>query len=85
MTVVTHVLDHVLGPLSDSLSAQEVERLSSIPADASMEARMDELAAKANEGSLSPEEHSEYQLYIETSEFVATLLAKARGRLKNAA
>jgi hypothetical protein len=85
MTVVTNVLDRVLGPLSESLSAQEVERISTLPSDPTLEARMEELAEKANEGHLTPEERQEYELYIETSEFVAILLARARARLKKAA
>jgi hypothetical protein len=85
VTVVTNVLDRVLGPLSDSLSAQEVERLSTLPGDPTLEARMEALAEKANEGSLTVDERQEYELYIETSEFVAILLAKARARLRKAA
>ena len=85
MTIVTDVLDRVLGPLSESLSAQEVERLSTLPGDPLMEARVDELASKANEGCLTPDERREYELYIEASEFVGIMLARARARLKHAA
>ena len=85
MTMVTDVLDRVLGPLSDSLSARDVERIRTLPSDPEMEVRVNELAAKANEGDLTPDERREYELYIETSEFVAIMLAKARSRLNRAA
>ena len=42
--------------------------------------RLDELAAKANEGSLSPEETAEYDKYVEYMDFVAYMRLKARAR-----
>ncbi len=44
------------------------------------QARLDELAAKANEGSLSPEEKVEYDKYVEYMDFVAYMRIKARRR-----
>jgi len=44
------------------------------------QARLDELAAKANEGSLSPEETAEYDKYVEYMDFVAYMRLKARAR-----
>jgi hypothetical protein len=45
-----------------------------------LQARLDELASKANEGSLSPEETAEYDKYVEYMDFVAYMRLKARAR-----
>jgi len=39
------------------------------------------LAEKCNEGRLSPKERAEYELYVSTGTFIATLQAKARALL----
>ena len=44
------------------------------------QARLDELATKANEGSLSDEEREEYEKYVEYMDFVAYMRLKARSR-----
>lgn len=43
--------------------------------------RLDELADKANEGTLSPVEAKEYDKYIEYMDFVALMRLKARSRV----
>jgi hypothetical protein len=83
MLTPTMILDRLLGPLSETLSAEDVHRISSLPRDVAVDMRMDELADKANEGQLTPDERKEYELYIQASEFAAILLAKARGRLRH--
>jgi hypothetical protein len=45
------------------------------------QARLDTLAEKANEGTLSPEEAREYDTYIEYMDFIALLRLKARARV----
>jgi hypothetical protein len=42
------------------------------------QARLDELAAKANEGILAPEEAKAYDKYIEYMDFIALMRLKAR-------
>lgn len=44
------------------------------------QAHLDELAAKANEGSLTPDESEEYDKYVEYMDFVAFMRLKARSR-----
>ena len=43
--------------------------------------RVDRLAAKANEGELTPREREEYQSYIKTSELLALIQLRARLKL----
>ena len=45
------------------------------------QARLDELAEKANEGTLSPEEAREYDKYVEYMDFIALMRLKARSRV----
>ena len=45
----------------------------------------EELAAKCNEGSLTPAERDEYEAYVQAGEMIAILQAKARLHLKRAA
>lgn len=49
--------------------------------DPEFQARLDELAEKANEGQLSEDEEREYDRYIELMDFVALMQLKARSRL----
>ena len=44
------------------------------------QARLDELAEKANQGTLSPAEAREYDKYVEYMDFVAFVRLKARAR-----
>ena len=46
------------------------------------QARLDELAGKANEGSLSHEETAEYDKYVEYMDFVAYMRLKARAHAR---
>lgn len=48
------------------------------------QARLDELAEKANEGALSPAEAREYDKYVEYIDFVTFMRLKARARVSGA-
>ena len=62
----------------DSTSLQAMAKLELAPRTRE---RLDELAAKANEGSLSAEERVEYQAFIGASEFVGLAQLRERARL----
>ncbi len=62
----------------DSFTPEVARRIVDLRADAQTQARLDELADKANEGKLSPEEESEYDNYLEAFHLVTILQAKAR-------
>ena len=47
-------------------------------ADASASRRLEQLAAKCDRGTLTPEERAEYHLFVEVGDLVALLQAKAR-------
>jgi hypothetical protein len=78
----TSVLDRVLDPFTDCLTPEVAERIVHLRADSETQARLDELADKANEGQLSTEERAEYDKFLEAFHFITILQAKARTLLQ---
>ena len=74
----TPVLERLLEPVSESLNVEAAKKLVGLKADARSQARVDELARKANEGSLTADEKAEYETYIAAGNLIAVLQAKAR-------
>ena len=58
-SVQTDVLDRVLDPFIHCLTPEVARRISNLRADPDMQARVDELAGKANEGRLNERERAE--------------------------
>ena len=52
--------------------------------DGNLQERIDQLAAKANEGELTPEERAEYIGFVRANKFVAILKRQAQRHLPNA-
>jgi hypothetical protein len=71
-------LDRLLDPVAQCLTTDVARRLVAIRPDSTTQARIDELAAKANEGTLSASEQAEYQRFVEAIDIVSILQAKAR-------
>jgi hypothetical protein len=71
-------LDRLLEPVSSSLNEEAAKKLVGLRADRKMQARVAKLAAKCNEGELTPEERHEYEMYVLANHFVAVLKANAR-------
>jgi hypothetical protein len=71
-------LDHVLEPVSSALNAEAARKLLGLKADRKTRARVTKLAAKCNEGDLTPSEVREYEMYLIANHFIAILQAKAR-------
>ena len=69
----------------ECLTPEVATRVVNLRADAPTQARVDELADKANEGQLSPAEQREYDRYLEAFHFVTILQAKARTFLERKA
>jgi hypothetical protein len=74
-------LDQVLDPLIDCFTPESAQRLIALRLDSRTQARIDELARKANEGLLTPTEESDYLEYIEAMDLIAILQSKARHAL----
>lgn len=63
------------------LTPEQTRKLAELSWDSTLESRVSELAAKANEGELSDLERDEYEAYIEANDLMAVLQAEARFRL----
>lgn len=75
------VLSRFLDPLVRSLTPEAARSILAFRADRQTQDRIDGLAAKCNEGRLTPEERQEYEAYVEAIDTVALLQAKAREAL----
>ena len=82
MTVVTtSYLDRLLEPVAQCFTPEVAERLAALRVDPAVQARIEELAGKANEGRLSAVERAEYEDYVEAVDLIALLQSRARSVL----
>ena len=77
-------LDGLLEPLSRCLDAESARRVVDLQIDLPVQERIDALAERANEGTLSDSERSEYEALINASDFISILKLKARQQLDSA-
>jgi hypothetical protein len=70
--------ERVLAAVGQCLDRQSAEALLRLRADREMQGRIEELADKCTEGTLTSEELDEYEALIRVGNFVAILQAKAR-------
>ncbi|MCP5540756.1 MAG: hypothetical protein H7A53_10660 [Akkermansiaceae bacterium] len=75
------ILDRLLEPLAGSLPNSAAESIVNLRADLEMQVRIDELADKASEGQLTPDEEAEYSAIVEAIDLIGVLQAKARKAL----
>jgi hypothetical protein len=74
----------VFDRLVDSvLTAGLAQQLVRMQADPSIQARVDELADKCNEGVLTPDEREEYEAFVTAFEYISLLQAKSRALLSH--
>ena len=72
------VLHLMLDPVSRCFDTESARKLVNLRIDPAVQARVDVLAEKANEGLLTEAERAEYETYINTDDFIAILKLKAR-------
>ena len=70
--------DRFLDPLTDALTPESASALLNLRADPEVEARIEGLRRKANEGTLTPDEDAEYKDFVEAVDIVSIMQAKAR-------
>ena len=81
MSDTVDTLERFVDHLTRGFTPELAKHFAELPEpDPELQARLDELAARANEGSLSPEETAEYDQYVEYMDFVAYMRLKARAR-----
>jgi hypothetical protein len=71
-------LDRFLEPLTEAFTPRMARTIVELRADPELQAHVDELAAKANEGTLTPEEDAEYKSYVEAADIIGIIKSKAR-------
>ena len=81
-TIAT-ALDALLDPLSRCLDAESAQRVAEFRVDAAVQARIDTLAQRANDGVLSEEERAEYEAFINAADFISILKLKTRRQLNS--
>ena len=76
-------LDGVLDPLSECLDSESARRLLELRISPSVQARMDTLAERANEGLLTGDERDEYEALVNALDFISIIKLKTRNRLNS--
>ncbi|MEX0611893.1 MAG: hypothetical protein WD738_23870 [Pirellulales bacterium] len=80
----TEAFDRGTSPIIQMLSPDQTRQLLEYRGDERLRQRIDELAAKSNEGLLTPAEKAEYEGYVRANKFVAILQAQAQKFLDSA-
>ncbi|MEO1528974.1 MAG: hypothetical protein AAFX06_26430 [Planctomycetota bacterium] len=76
-TLDSTALHDFLVQFTDGFSPELAEHFVSTPPTEGMQSRIDELAAKANEGLLTEDERREYDTYVEAMDVIALLRVKS--------
>ena len=79
-----NVSERMLQLVIDCLTPEVAHQIVSSRLDSETQARIDELAAKANRGTLTEEERNEYSQFVEYIALVGIIKAKARLLLSRA-
>ena len=80
----TDAFDRGTDPILQFFTVDQARGIVQYRGDAAIESRIEELAAKANEDELTPDERAEYEGYVRANKFMAILQAKARKLLATA-
>lgn len=72
------ILEDVLEPVARCFTPEVARQIAGLKLGPEVEARLDELAEKCNEGRLTAAEQEQYEAYVEAIDLVAILQAKAR-------
>lgn len=81
----TNAFNALISPVADCLDTPSLEALVNLRASPEAAARLDALAERANEGTLSADERSEYESCVMFTSFLGILQSQARQKLSNAA
>ena len=79
----TAVLDSLFDPVTQCFTPEVARRVASLRATPEAQARLDELADKCSEGTLTAEERGVYEAAVRAVNFIGLLQAKARAMLAN--
>jgi hypothetical protein len=77
-----NLLSQLLEPVGQMMPVAFARELAALRAAPEVQARIDELADKCNEGQLTDEERAEYDAYVDAIDVISILQAKARSVIK---
>jgi hypothetical protein len=75
-------LDDLFEPFSRCLDAESAQRVAEFRVAPAVQARIDILAERANNGALTDDERAEYEAFVNAADFIAILKLKAKRHLK---
>ena len=79
-TTLSQFVDH----LTEGFTPELARHFADLPKpNPEFQARLDDLAEKANEGTLTPDEAKRYDRYVEYMDFVALMRLKAKARARS--
>jgi uncharacterized protein YnzC (UPF0291/DUF896 family) len=84
MAVAHPTLNQLLDPIGQCFTLEVAQRIAHLRAPESAQKRIEELATKSSEGTLSDDEREEYDAYVSAGNFIAVLQSKARNLLREA-
>ncbi len=74
----TSYLDRFLDPVAKAFTPELARRLADLRADEEMQAEIELLRRKANEGTLTPDEEVAYKDFVEAVDVISIIQSKAR-------
>ena len=75
----------MLDPLGRTSTSDAARQLAELRADEELQRRMDVLAERCNDGSLTADERAEYEAYVTAATLISVLQSKARAVLSGGA
>jgi hypothetical protein len=75
---MTSALNQLLDPLSRSLGDEAAQQILALHIEPKVQARIDDLADRCNEGLLTDDERAEYEGYVDGISLINILKAKVR-------
>ena len=81
MPPIAPTIDQLIEPVGQCLTAEVAERLVSLRANPELQLEVDRLADKANRGTLTEDERTQYQQNVSFAQFVTLLQIEARDLL----
>ena len=79
------LLDSLLDPFGECLTPEVARKLANLQAGPAVIARVEELADKCNEGTLTSDERAEYESYVHVNHVMTMLKARAQKFLQSPA
>ena len=72
------LLEKSLDPVSKHMTREAAQAVLQLRATPDVQERIDVLADKCNEGDLTPDERSEYEMFVWAGQYIAGMQLKAR-------